>query len=53
MISKIMRSGGPDALPRQMLELYPSELGDCHTRTSFPEIWFDRIAIRRMAARLG
>jgi glycosyltransferase involved in cell wall biosynthesis len=53
MISKIMRSGGPGALPRQMLELYPSELGDCPTRTSFPEIWFDRIAIRRMAARLG
>ncbi len=53
MISKIMRSEGPKLLPKQMVELYPGELGDCRPRTSFPEIWFDRIAIRRMAARLG
>jgi glycosyltransferase involved in cell wall biosynthesis len=53
MISKIMRTGGPKLLPKQMVELYPSELRDCRPRSSFPEMWFDRIAIRRMAARLG
>lgn len=53
MISKIMRGAGPAALPKQMVELYPSELGNCRPRASFPEFWFDRIALRRMAARLG
>jgi glycosyltransferase involved in cell wall biosynthesis len=53
MISKIMREAGPSALPKQMLELYSEELAGCTPRTSFPEIWFDRLALRRMAARLG
>jgi glycosyltransferase involved in cell wall biosynthesis len=53
MISKVMRSEGPKMLPKQMVELYPSELAECHARASFPEFWFDRIAIRRMTARLG
>lgn len=53
MISKIMRSAGPGGLPEQMLELYQTELPDCNPRTSFPELWFDRLALRRMTARLG
>lgn len=53
MISKIMRSIGPKGLPQQMAELYPTELADCAPRASVPEIWFDRLALRRMAARLG
>ena len=53
MISEIMRSAGPKGLPKQLLELYPVELPDCNPRASFPEILFDRLALRRMAARLG
>lgn len=53
MISKIMRGPGPAGLPKQMLDLYPSEMPGLQPRNSFPEFWFDRVAIRRMAARLG
>ena len=53
MISKIMRGVGPTALPRQMPELYASELPGMRPRSSLPEFWFDRIALRRMAARLN
>jgi hypothetical protein len=51
MISKIMRSAGPKALPREMRELYASELTALGPRRSFPEYWFDLIALRRMVAR--
>jgi glycosyltransferase involved in cell wall biosynthesis len=51
MITKIMRRDGPAALPKQMLDLYAQELPGLAPRASFPEIWFDRIALRRMAAR--
>lgn len=51
MITKIMRGDGPAALPKQMLDVYAQELPGLAPRASFPEIWFDRIALRRMAAR--
>ena len=51
MITRIMRGDGPAALPKQMLDLYAEYLPELAPRASFPEIWFDRIALRRMAAR--
>jgi glycosyltransferase involved in cell wall biosynthesis len=53
IISKIMRGPGPAALPKQMLELYSNELPALAPRSSLPEIWFDRLALRRMAARIS
>jgi glycosyltransferase involved in cell wall biosynthesis len=52
MISKIMRCAGPTALPKQMLDLYAEQLPGLVPRMSFPEFWFDRIALRRMATKL-
>jgi glycosyltransferase involved in cell wall biosynthesis len=52
MISKIMRTTGPAGLPAQMAELYPSELPRCTPRASLQEMWFDRLALRKMQARL-
>lgn len=53
MISKIMRGPGPAALPDQMRELYATELPGLSPRPSFPEFWFDRVALGRMAARIS
>lgn len=53
MISKIMRSKGPAGLPGQMSKIYPTELPTLAPRASIPEYWFDRIALRRMTARIS
>lgn len=51
MISKIMRSEGPAGLPKLMQDIYRAELAEYVPRTSFPEFWFDRLAVRRMVER--
>lgn len=53
LISNIMRSTGPASLPKQLVELYPHEMPLLAPRSSFPEAWFDRLALRRMAARIS
>lgn len=50
MISKIMRDKGPSALPRAMADLYRRELPGCKPRSTLPEYWFDRVALKQMAA---
>lgn len=53
MISRIMRGPGPAFLPTHLRELYRQELPDCTPRRTLPEFWFDRVALRRMAAQIS
>jgi glycosyltransferase involved in cell wall biosynthesis len=50
MISKIMQVEGPKGLPRAMADLYRRELPGCRPRASLPQYWFDRLALKQMAA---
>jgi glycosyltransferase involved in cell wall biosynthesis len=50
IISAIMRGAGPTALPRRMASLYAQSLPEMQPRLRFPEAYFDRLALKRMAA---
>jgi glycosyltransferase involved in cell wall biosynthesis len=47
IVSQVMRTGGPDALPRRLAELYPEWLPRFAPRAE--RWWFDRVALARMA----
>jgi glycosyltransferase involved in cell wall biosynthesis len=49
IITGIMRGPGPSGFPNSLAELYAGELPKFAPRNSFPEFWFDRIALKRMA----
>lgn len=49
MISAIMRETGPAGLPRLLAERYPHALPGMAPRADLRFVWFDRIALRRMA----
>ncbi|MFC4291027.1 glycosyltransferase family 2 protein [Sphingorhabdus arenilitoris] len=53
MITDIMRGPGPAGLPPTLSSLYPQQLPQYRPRARFPEFWFDRIALKRMAASAG
>ncbi|NJM51224.1 MAG: glycosyltransferase [Sphingomonadales bacterium] len=50
MITDIMKGPGPHGLPPRLSTLYPQQLPLCSPRSSLPEFWFDRLALKRMAA---
>lgn len=49
IITGIMRGPGPRGFPGKLAALYPRELPALTPRSSVPEFWFDRIALKRMA----
>ena len=49
MISRIMRENGPQGLPRLLSDIYRRELPGLSPRSHPALVWFDRIALRRMA----
>jgi hypothetical protein len=49
MISRIMRDSGPKGLPRRLSDIYRRELPAMRPRMRLDLLWFDRIALRRMA----
>ncbi len=52
MITKIMRSEGPQGLPRRLSSHYAEALLLMRPRKAYPERWFDRLAIKRIAAAI-
>ena len=50
IITSIMRSNGPQGLPRVMAETYPAWLGRLAPRLNPLWYWFDRQALKRMRA---
>jgi glycosyltransferase involved in cell wall biosynthesis len=50
IVTTIMRGEGPQALPARMILLYPAMLPALRPREHVVYRWFDRIALRRMAA---
>jgi len=53
MISAIMRETGPAGLPRLLAERYPHALPGMAPRADLRFVWFDRIALRRMAMAMA
>jgi glycosyltransferase involved in cell wall biosynthesis len=53
MVSKIMRGPGPGGLPESLAQIASAELPHYAPRRSFPEYWFDRIALKRLAKAAG
>ncbi len=51
MVSEIMRAQGPAGLPRQLASLYRQKLPSLTPRAHPVWWWFDRAALRRMAAQ--
>lgn len=49
MISEIMRIYGPVGLPPKLASLYPRWLAQLSPRPGLPWMWFDRVALSRMA----
>ncbi len=52
LITDVMRGPGPSALPQRLALLYPETLSKMRPRNRFPEYWFDRLALKRMAAAI-
>lgn len=50
IVSDIMRADGPAALPQQLSSLYPQYLPQFTPRVHPAWWWFDRLALKRMAA---
>lgn len=50
MISRIMRDSGPQGLPRLLSDIYRRELPGLQPRVRPEWFWFDRLALKRMAA---
>ena len=50
MISQIMKGAGPQALPRNLSSLYGAALPVMRPRARWPEAWFDRQALKRLAS---
>ncbi|WP_420607687.1 glycosyltransferase [Novosphingopyxis sp.] len=48
LVSQIMRGEGPTGLPERMSSLYTANRKSLTPRTTLPEAWFDRLALRRM-----
>lgn len=48
IVTQIMRSAGPQGLPRRMAEIYPAHLGAIRPRRHPLWWWFDRQALARM-----
>jgi glycosyltransferase involved in cell wall biosynthesis len=53
IISDIMRSRGPGALPPKLAATYPAYMHKFSPRRALPLYWFDRRALRRMQAAAG
>lgn len=53
IVSDIMGGSGPRALPTELSELYSDYIDKFGPRKTLPELWFDRLALRRIAKQAG